>query len=447
MKLHKPFYRSFVIISIVVLLFSLGIVQGEMAVKLKPSQIPPYYAGKERTPFIPIQEIEQSSQNYLIGKISQGGMVETEEGLQDTTFEGEIRFIATQGEKGELELTLDRLNLISPGVKTERGDTGLIGISLEQPGIPVRYDSDTGKIYAEFSSTLHYDLIDQTLGFTRARSEEGDVFLSKTETMSGILEGNIQEKLNLSALDSVALDSELSFTIDQKSLGLIYGMKLLLKVNLAKLLSPSDTLIIQPVFIGTGPSDPSRTGKVYETLLRNASNIWDRCGSVRCIKLSSNTPIYINNNNYKVLNDESEAIKLMAEVNDAKAVEVFIVEKVWDPVGTGGGACYSSGTASAKIVSCDQQLDVPCPPPCGSGSCGAVNFFHLGHELGHAIGLLHYGDSWPGLTGGTSGSVMDPSGLCKDNPAIQSSKNCKSAKSPLFTTGKNICVGKPDIMD
>jgi hypothetical protein len=164
-------------------------------------------------------------------------------------------------------------------------------------------------------------------------------------------------------------------------------------------------------------------------------------------------PIYIDNDDYRVMDNArdapAEAAALRAEVNDPDAVEVFVVER-WDPYYDGGGATWGSGTASTKIITCDQQLDVPCPIPalvCSSGSCGAVNYFHLGHELGHSINLAHHGEAHDGLVEGTSGSIMDPSGFCLDNPAIQSANNCRSASSPLFTSGRSVCTGSPDIMD
>jgi len=217
--------------------------------------------------------------------------------------------------------------------------------------------------------------------------------------------------------------------------------------------SPADVLLVQPVFIGTGPSDPTATGTVFNTLLERSAEIWDRCGTVRCISIISKTPIYINNNAYRVI-DGAEATSLRALVNEADAVEVFVVER-WDPYYDGGGACWSSGTASAKIVTCDQQLNVPCPMPSGlwgcsageGGTCGAVNYYHLAHELGHALNLLHPGDSRTGMVDGSSGSIMEPSGFCRDNPSVQSAKNCRSASSPLIYSGRATCTGSPDITD
>jgi len=444
--------KKIILLGIVLIMFFIWTVQGETAVQLKPGQLSSSLSVARITP-IPIQETIRGNSYYLTGDITQKGIVKTGGKDQDTTFEGEIRFLVTQGKNGEVMLSLDRLNLVSKGVMTEKGDSGVIGINLEKSEVPVRYDPKTGEIFAEFTSILHYALIDEVLGFTKAKSEEEDLFISQTETLAGQLTGRLPEQLKVQEKGSVALNSEIIYKLEKPALGLISEIRCVISIAdlIWSLTAPSDVLMIQPVFIGTGPADPTRTGKVYEPLIRNASNIWGRCGTVRCISLQSKTPIYINNNDYKVLNSQTEATNLRAEVNDPTAVEIFIVDR-WDPYYDGGGACWSSGTASAKIVTCDQQLDVPCPPPaglwrCDTGFCGAVNYFHLGHELGHAIGLAHYGDGGGGLIDGTSGSIMDASGFCWDNPGVQSAKNCRSASSPLFTTGRSICTGSPDIMD
>jgi hypothetical protein len=215
---------------------------------------------------------------------------------------------------------------------------------------------------------------------------------------------------------------------------------------------PTEILNVQPVFIGTGPADTATMASVYDTLIKRASEIWNRCGSVRCISLRSLPPVYVSNTDYLVLNSEAEAVALQGTVNVANAVEVFVADR-WDPYMDGGGACWSCGTASAKVVTCAQQLSVPCPPPsppCSGGPgdlCGDVNYYHLGHELGHALGLAHPGYGYPGFPGGSYNSIMEPSGFCLDNPAVQSAFNCRSASNPLLYWGRDICAGTPDIMD
>lgn len=401
---------------------------------------------------------EQEERYFLVGNLDDvRAVVATDAGEQQTSFKGEIAFVAEPDERGDLSLVLTRLNLVSSGVATKKGESGVIGLNLAEPEYKGTYDPRTSQFSVEFESTLHYSQIDEIKGYIPSKSEEGDLFLSYTESMTGKIEGKLPEAMKAADEGDVTMNAEIRLELDRSVVGSIQNMVVYLDIT--KLwwyleTSPTEILLVQPVFIGTGPSDPSATGTVYNTLLERSAEIWDRCGTVRCISIRSKTPIYINNNAYRVLNSETEAANLRAEVNVADAVEVFVVER-WDPYYDGGGACWSSGTASAKIVTCDQQLAVPCPMPAGlwgcsvaeGGSCGDVNYYHLAHELGHALNLLHPGDYRSGMVTGSSGSILEPSGFCRDNPDVQSARNCRSASSPLLYSGRATCTGSPDIMD
>jgi hypothetical protein len=411
----------------------------------------------------PIEEMREQGESFsLVGNLEDiRAVVVTDAGEQQTRFRGVIAFSATPSERGDLNLVLIRLNLVSSGVATEKRDSGVIGLSLvaqgDLPDYRTSYDTRSGTFSSEFESTLHYAQIDEIMGFIPSKSEEGDLFLSHTESMAGKIEGRLPEAMKAEDGGEVTMNAEIHLELEKSVVGSIRSMVIYLDIT--KLwwyleTSPIEILLVQPVFIGTGPSDPSATGTVYNTLLTRSAEIWDRCGTVRCISIRSRTPIYVNNNAYRVLNSEAEAASLRAEVDVTDAVEVFVVEE-WDPYFDGGGACWSSGTASAKIVTCDQQLAVPCPMPSGlwgcsasaGGSCGDVNYYHLAHELGHALNLLHPGDYRAGMVAGSSGSILEPSGFCRDNPDVQSARNCRSASSPLLYSGRASCAGSPDIMD
>ena len=211
---------------------------------------------------------------------------------------------------------------------------------------------------------------------------------------------------------------------------------------------PASVLPIQPVFIGTGPSDPNATGTAFNELMNRAKDMWNRCGTVHCLVFDVRPPVYLNKNQYRVVDNQAEMDAFSQEYSATDAVEVFVAERfdVTLAVNAGGGGTYSSGTASARIVTCDQQLNVPCPPPCGYGNSGDVNHYHLAHELGHVLNLDHPNGAY-GLQPSTAGSVMEGSGFCLDNPNVQSAKNCRNASNPLLTSGKAFCWGSPDIMD
>ncbi|HII07362.1 MAG TPA: hypothetical protein HA349_08655 [Methanotrichaceae archaeon] len=415
--------------------------------------------GKKLSTAEPVEAEKEQEKNYrLIGNLEDvKGVVTTDAGEQQTSFGGEIAFMAVPGDRGDLTLVLTGLNLVSSGVATKEGNSGVIGLDLVEPEYKASYDSRKGRFSTEFQSTLHYALIDEIKGFIPSKSEEGDQFFSYTESMAGKIEGSLPEGMKAADEGEVTMNAEIHLELERSVVGSLRDMVVYL--DLTKLwwyleTSPTEILLVQPVFIGTGPSDPSATGTVYNTLLDGSAEIWDRCGTVRCIAIRSRTPVYINNNAYRVLNSEAEAAALRAEVDVTDSVEVFVVER-WDPYFDGGGACWSSGTASAKIVTCDQQMAVPCPMPVGlwgcsageGGTCGDVNYYHLAHELGHAVNLLHPGDYRPGMVAGSSTSIMEPSGFCRDNPDVQSARNCRSASSPLLYSGRSSCTGSPDIMD
>ena len=406
---------------------------------------------KSLTAVEPSRTLQEGEAYYLIGSLDKvRGTVLTDAGEQETTFQGEIGFKVITDGKGTKTFVLERLNLVSAGVNTKKGNTGVLGVTLID-GSRTSYDPATGKLVASGRMTLHYELIDKVMGFIKEQSEECALFNSYTEKMTVKLELQLPREFMMADNSQIEVNGAIRMDLDESVLGSVKRMQVL--VSYYKfwwyISKPTEILKIQPVYIGTGPSDASATGSAFNTLINGAVSIWDRCGTVRCITLRANPPIYINNNAYKVLTsydvNPSEANALMAEVNVVDAVEVFVVDR-WDPLFDGGGATWSSGTASAKIITCDQQMNVPCPPPCGGGTCGPVNTYHLAHELGHSLNLGH--PSSPGsLSAATRGSVMEPSGFCADNPNVQSARNCRSASNPLLYSGRARCEKSPDIMD
>jgi len=395
---------------------------------------------------------------YLVGNLKDiRGKVITDRGSQEVEFSGAIGFQVATGQKGELIMSLVRLNLLVKGASTTKGDSGLIGLMLAEPAFRMDYDPRTGAVAGELGQTLHYALIDRIKGYRRREVKgENDLFVPYTEQVVGKLLGRLPEALEPADKGNVPFEAEVALELSSSVLGLVRRVWLVIRIPLEWLRAPAEALRIQPVFIGSGPTDPNRTGNAFTELINRSHELWNRCGSVRCIKFVVNAPIYVNNASYRVLDSSAEATNLRAEVDVANAVEVFVVQRMSTTLACswGGGACFSSGTASAKIVTCDQQLAVPCPCPsactgycpCGSCLCGAVNPFHLAHELGHAPNLDHPSGAY-GLAPSTATSIMEPSGFCCDNPDVQSAKNCRNAANPLlfWTTGR--CIGSPDISD
>ena len=407
----------------------------------------------------------EEEEYYLAGNFAETGTVLTDEKQEiETSVSGMVAFRVVSPPQGNLTISLAWLNVVAKGVATEMGDSGLIGLSLVEPEYQVTYDSGKGQLTADFQSNLHYELIDEKEGYRQLQSEgETDMFPSFTEEMAGTLDGVFAEQLEPAENGTAhfTADIELLLDYDFRVLGSVARLRFRVDLALIFGTTPCQAIKIQPVFIGTGPSDPDRSGTAFNTLMSNAAELWNRCGTVRCLKFTVLDPIYLDEPAYKVLDNEIEAASLRAEVNVDDAVEIFVVQEMSTSLACswGGGASFSSGTASAKIVSCDQQLSVPCPCPvscqgycpcggCGTDpdTCGAANPYHLAHELGHTLDLYHPSDS----VLSTDDSIMEPSGFCCDNPDVQSAKNCRNANNPLLYALDCIsivCGGSPDIMD
>jgi hypothetical protein len=124
-----------------------------------------------------------------------------------------------------------------------------------------------------------------------------------------------------------------------------------------------------------------------------------------------------------------EDATLRAEVNDSDCIEVFFVDTFDTPSTWGGGATFSSGLASAKVISSDDNSEGVCVP--GGAAC---NRTHLAHELGHVMTLHHPGVGGipPYMVNGSTGTLMCPSGFTADNPRRNSVANENNVNNPLF---------------
>jgi len=294
---------------------------------------------------------------------------------------------------------------------------------------------------------LHYPLIDELKGFREVSGKGCTVFYSYTETMQGVLEGWIRGDLRRGK--GVYLEGKVSLSLSKSVLGQVRAMEIRLR-NVALVCGAQriDVIKVQPVFVRNGSST---SGRSFSELISRAQEMWGRCRGVRCISFQVLPPRYVNNPDYWVIDSKSEGWRLARTVNVPDAVEIFVAAEFSKDLalGTGGGWCFSLGTASAKIVTNDLQLDVPCD---WCRECGDVNHYHLAHELGHALGLCHpYGDCPAGRPRGSRDSVMKPSGFCADNPDHQSARNCRAAMNPLLHVaihvGKVTCPDYPDIRD
>jgi hypothetical protein len=125
-----------------------------------------------------------------------------------------------------------------------------------------------------------------------------------------------------------------------------------------------------------------------------------------------------------------ENTALRGEVSVDDCVEVFFVDRFSPNALWGGGATWGSGTASAKIISSDQNADF------------GIDHTHLAHELGHAIALMHPGSG--SAKDGSTGTLMCPSGFMNDNPQVNSQENKNKVSNPLLTFAIKLVSAGPD---
>jgi len=96
---------------------------------------------------------QQGVPYYLTGNIRDAsGTVTTDKGDQRATFSGMIGFRVLPTEKG-LQFTLIELSLVSKGVPTGRGDSGVLGLNLIDDDI-AWYDPKTAGLQGRASPQL-----------------------------------------------------------------------------------------------------------------------------------------------------------------------------------------------------------------------------------------------------------------------------------------------------
>lgn len=248
------------------------------------------------------------------------------------------------------------------------------------------------------------------------------------------LEAEVEFEVNVKALERYKL---LEYRIDGKRLvpgNLVIGWW---KFEVAK------TLCLQPVRIGgfvwADRFPPtfsfSYTGSGLGFGMPGAHTQWGKAAvnfQVRGWKTIYNT-------NFETFS-QSEDTALLATVDDDDCVEVFFVDRFSPNDLYGGGATWSGGLVSTKIISSDENV------------VHGVDLTHLAHELGHAMTLKHPGSGFPTASSphridGSTGTLLCGSGFMSDNPAVNSQWNRDSVQNPLFTYSLRFVGPGPDCED
>ncbi len=194
-------------------------------------------------------------------------------------------------------------------------------------------------------------------------------------------------------------------------------------------------LCVQPVSVRSGSNDNNPTGAGLSFGRPGADLQWGKAGVV----FDWQPLMHVTNADLKTPDSDSKEDDLRSRVNSADCVEVFFVESFSPESKYGGGATWGSGSAEAKIISSD-------------GNANGIDFTHLAHELGHAIGLVHPGTGAPNalrpnVTDGSTGTLMCGSGWQNDNPPVNSQENADNVSNPLITFSYRLIRQSADCED
>lgn len=330
---------------------------------------------------------------------------------------------------------------------TTKQPLGVLGFALQSgEKRRLRYDPKTGRIAGELKMFLDASFLSAYA--EPVADSRGDLFLTPTAPVIAALEIELGKPLPERSVESRILPGSLNLKLT--SAQFTYGKLAIPAIDLrlleaaridwelasVYLFEVAQNLCVQPVRLlrfNWGGWFPifqiSGIGLAFgEPGARAEWRKDDVTFSIREWKT-------IDASNYWELNP-TEAASLRAEVEDDDCIEVFFVNSLDPDDKWGGGATWGSGTASSQVISSDDNAR------------GGIDLTHLGHELGHVLGLLHPGDpSTTSAVAGSSGTLMCPSGYLRDNPRVNSQENEDRVSNPLLVFSLKFIGPGPDCLD
>jgi hypothetical protein len=361
--------------------------------------------------------------------------ITTDSGLKSSQLKGQMVLAQTTDASGKVVVRLENFNIRASSVATSRGPSGRLGMTLRKGSAVTReFNNSAGTLTIDFELVLHYPLIDRIKGLQTAGNDDRMAF-------ADILKGQYKAAFSpyLSAQSTTTLiDGWARWDLSNASLGLVSKVEVDFGVVPGRSILPGRCstglrkLVVQPVFVRSGPGDLEPTGRALPEFIERSQSIWNRA----CVSFEFRDAQFVDNENYKVLSEAEEGgLRRLYDAEDA--VEVFFVESFQPQDLHGGGVTSSGGSLGAQIIVSDNNLDQ-----------NPASFNNLAHELGHALSLCHPGNAiCEGRAGrhpGSPGTVICPSGLDLDNPDLQSNQNAANVSNPLLRFELNACCLRTD---
>jgi hypothetical protein len=238
------------------------------------------------------------------------------------------------------------------------------------------------------------------------------------------IRSTIQARMQVDGLPTFSIDD---FVVLNPTPDIIFT-----KVALGEFYSTIKHLCLQPIRIATYEIGPpvgqkfnlvNLSGAGLDFGMPGADTEWAKA-DVRFDVRDWDTIIDLSNEYLPASPDAAYELFFSVGVYD-DCIEIFFVDSLDPEDYWGGGSTMGGATASAQIVTSDDN------------AYGGIDETHLAHELGHVLSLCHPDSGCPDVffpdsSDGSAGTLMCLSGYLNDNPQINSAENAGSVSNPLI---------------